>query len=446
MDLPLCGGVSPRVLSAGDQRTVVPLSAACGVSPEAFVGVKPRVVVKAGESVSVGTPLFVDKGCESLRCVSPVSGVVSAIVRGDRRKVLSIRITPDTQQRYVSFGKQKVSALTADAVRQLLIDTGLAMYICQLPYAVVATPTDTPKGIFISALRDMPLECPFEEELYGQEDAWQCGLTALSKIAKVYVGIGADQTSAALTDAKDAEVTVFAGKCPAGNVGVQVNHLAPVNKGEVVWTVDPTVVLFLGRVLLTGELDFRRTIAIAGSEVTKPEYADVTVGTAVMDIVRSRVNDLSVCRVIDGNVLTGVKASDDSFLGPHTSCVTVIPEGSTRDELLGWILPRVNDFSVSRSYFSWLCPKRRYALDARVKGGRRNIIMSGEYDRVLPMDIYGEYLIKALLSGNIDRQEALGIYEVSPADFAVAEFVCSSKLPLQKIVREGLDILRKENA
>ena len=237
----------------------------------------------------------------------------------------------------------------------------------------------------------------------------------------------------------------FRGKCPAGNVGVQVNHISPVNKGEVVWTVEPAAVIFFGRRLNTGRVDLRRTVAVCGSEVKWPAYVDMTVGQQLSTVLDGMVSDGVKVRVIDGNPLTGRVASGDGFLGAHTSEVTVIPEGDDADEMLGWIMPRFGQFSTSRSYFSWLLGKKEYSLDARVKGGERHIIMSGEYDRVLPMDIYGEYLVKAIIAGDIDKMEQLGIYEVSPEDFALAEFVDSSKLELQRIVREGLDMMRKEN-
>ncbi len=445
LSLPLAGAAVPP--PEGAQRERLPLAAEYCLDPRFFVGLKPKVVVREGDAVCVGTPLFVDKTCEAVRCVSPVAGTVSAVVRGERRQLLGVRVRPSVAQPQVPLAPCALSTAQRDDILSLLTASGLFAYITQLPYAVVASPTDVPKAIFVSALRDMPLEGAFETELRGQEEAFQAGLTALSKIAKTFLGIGSQQTAPALTEARDVEVTAFAGRCPAGNVGVHVNHLCPVNKGEVVWTVDPTVVLFIGRLITTGALDLTRTVAVGGAEVRQPQYVDALVGTPLRALLDGQIATADGVRIINGNPLTGVRATlDDGFLGAHTSAVCVIAEGAHADELLGWLLPRLNDFSVSRSYCSWLLPKRRYRLDARVKGGARHMIMSGEYDRMLPMDIYGEYLIKALLAGNIDRQEALGIYEVSPEDFAVAEFVCSSKLELQKIVRQGLDILRKENA
>ena len=230
-------------------------------------------------------------------------------------------------------------------------------------------------------------------------------------------------------------------------MGVQINRVAPVNKGETVWTMAPEAVIFLGRLLRTGKLDFTRTIAVGGSEIEAPQYARVKVGAKLSSILEGQLLPAEHhVRIINGNPLVGQKATMDDFLGAQVTEVTVIPEGDDVHEVLGWIRPRLDSFSTSRSYFSWLSGKKPYTLDCRVKGGERHMIMSAEYESVFPMDIYPSYLIKAIITGDIDRQEALGIYEVAPEDFAPAEFVCSSKLELQRIVREGLDLLRKENA
>ena len=432
---------------AAKQKFSVKAAAQYALVPDDFVGMTPKVVVREGDKVKAGDALFVNKKQTDVKFASPVSGVVQAVVRGDRRKVLRVVVEADKDQQYVDFGQKQVASLDGDAVVKALLEAGLFGYINQLPYAVSTTPDQKPRAVFVSALRDMPLAGDFEYELQGNEEDFQTGLTALSKVAPVYLGIGAKQTSKALTGAKDVEVNVFDGPCPAGNVGVQVNNIAPVNKGEVVWTVDPTAVIFFGRLFRTGKVDLRRLVAVAGSEITKPEYAEVLVGQPIADLLEGKLAAKDHVRIINGNPLTGRKATMDDFVGDHTSEITVIPEGDNVDEMLGWILPRTNDFSVSRSYFSWLFGKNKeYALDARVKGGERHMIMSGEYDKVLPMDIYAEYLIKAIIAGDIDRMEQLGIYEVAPEDFAVAEFVDSSKLELQHIVRQGLDMLRKENA
>lgn len=427
------------------KRTIA-LSDEIGLSPESFPGLKPKVVVREGDRVKAGDALFVDKMCPDVRFASPVSGTVTAVVRGERRKVKNVIVKPDAAQEYVDFGVKDVESLSGGEVVEALLAAGLFGYINQLPYAVTTTPKALPKSIFVSALRDKPLAADFEFELIGNERDFQTGLTALSKIAKTYLGIGRRQGSECLRRAKDVEVNIFDGPCPAGNVGVQVNHLDPVNKGETVWTVEPTAVIFFGRLLNTGRVDLRRTVAVVGSEVVKPAYADVMIGQKISTLLEGNVpSNGGSLRIINGNVLTGAKCTADDYLDAHASELTVIPEGDDADEFLGWIMPRFGQYSTSRSYFSWLAGGKEYALDARVKGGERHMIMSGEYDKVMPMDIYAEYLVKAVIAGDIDKMEALGIYEVAPEDFALAEFVDSSKLELQSIIRRGLDMLRKEN-
>lgn len=417
------------------------------IAPDDFVGVVPKMIVQESEHVKAGDTLFVNKKYEEVTFSSPVSGMIKEIVRGDRRKILYIKIEADQEQEFLDFGKKDVCQLSSQEVIEIILAAGLFGYINQLPYAVSTNPRTLPKAIFVSAFRDMPLANRFEFELQGNEVAFQTGLTALSKITKTYLNRHVNQTSEALTKAQDVELTTFDGPCPSGNVGIQINHISPVNKGDLVWTVDPTVVIFIGRLLLTGQLDLTRTLAIAGSEVKNPVYIDALVGTPLSDLLQNQLIHIDHIRIINGNPLTGRKCNLNDYVGAHTSEICVIPEGDNANELFGWISPRVKQFSASRSYFSWLLGhKKEYVADARIKGGERHMIMSGEYDKVLPMDIYGEYLIKAIITGDIDKQEQLGIYEISPEDFALAEFVDSSKLELQRIVRKGLDILRKENA
>ena len=391
-----------------------------------------------------GGPLFIDKNHPEVQFVSPVSGVVTSVERGARRKVMSITVEAAPEQDFEEFGKKAVSKLDGEAVKEALLNAGMFAFIRQRPYDVIADPTVAPKAIFVSAFDSNPLAPEFEIALKGEEVNFQTGLDALAKIAKTYLSISAKQKSAALTQAGNVTVTVFDGPHPAGNVGVQINHLAPVNKGETVWTIDPQAVIFIGRLFNTGRVDMTRTVAITGSEVLKPAYCKLKVGALLTDVLDGNVTTGKQLRYISGNPLTGKQIPAHGFLGAFHSQVTVIPEGNDVHEMLGWIMPRFNDFSTSRSYFSWLLGKKEYTLDARIKGGERHMIMSNEYDNVLPMDILPEYLIKAIIAGDIDRMEALGIYEVAPEDFAICEFVCSSKMELQRIVREGLDMLRRE--
>ena len=404
---------------AAKEEFQVKKPAVYALMPDDFTGMKPKVVVKENDVVKVGDSLFVDKNHPEIKFVSPVSGRVTMVERGDRRKVLSVRVEADAEQQYVDFGKKNVGQMTAQEVKNLLLESGLFGFFRQRPYDVTANPSDTPKAIFVSAFNSMPLAADFEYVLRGREADFQAGLDALAKMAKTYLGVSSKQTATALT---------------------------AINKGEVVWTLGAEEVIFIGHLLNTGRLDFTRVIAFAGSEVKKPAYCKMTIGQQLSTLIEGNVTTGKSLRVINGNVMTGVKTSADGFLGAHVTEVNVIPEGDDVHEIFGWIMPRFNDYSSSRAYMSWLMGKKEYALDARVKGGERHMIMSGEYDRVFPMDIFPEQLVKAIIAGDIDRMEALGIYEVAPEDFALCEFVDSSKLEVQRIVREGLDMLRKEMA
>ena len=437
LDINLKGKAAAQVVSVKEPKFYA-------LVPDDFTGVTPKVVVKEQEYVMAGGPLFIDKNHPEVKFVSPVSGVVTSVERGARRKVMSITVEAAPEQDFEEFGKKAVSKLDGEAVKEVLLNAGMFAFIRQRPYDVIADPTVAPKAIFVSAFDSNPLAPEFEIALKGEEVNFQTGLDALAKIAKTYLSISAKQKSAALTQAGNVTVTVFDGPHPAGNVGVQINHLAPVNKGETVWTIDPQAVIFIGRLFNTGRVDMTRTVAITGSEVLKPAYCKLKVGALLTDVLAGNVTTGKQLRYISGNPLTGKQISANGFLGAFHSQVTVIPEGNDVHEMLGWIMPRFNDFSTSRSYFSWLLGKKEYTLDARIKGGERHMIMSNEYDNVLPMDILPEYLIKAIIAGDIDRMEALGIYEVAPEDFAICEFVCSSKMELQRIVREGLDMLRRE--
>ena len=426
------------------ELTSVKASKLYALMPADFTRVTPKVVVKPEDKVKAGDPLFVDKTIPELQFVSPVSGKVVAVNRGERRRVLSVVVESDGKFESVEYKAKDVLSLSAGEVKADLLKAGLFAFMRQRPYDVIANPADAPRAIYVSAFNTKPLAVDFEVALKGNEEDFQTGLDALSRIAPVHLGICACQKSTALLVAKNVATTVFKGPHPAGDVGVQINKTAPVNKGEIVWTIGAEEVIFIGRLFNKGKVDFTRTIAVVGSEVKNPSYSKVVLGASLSTLLEGRLCDKNELRIIDGNVLTGKKTTADSFLGAFSTEVTVIPEVLGGDEMLGWIAPRFSMFSTNRSYFSWLTPKRKYAIDARIKGGERHMIMSDEYSKVFPMDIYPEFLIKAIITGNIDKMEQLGIYEVAPEDFALCEFVDSSKLELQRIVREGLDKLRAE--
>ena len=433
--------------AAEQQLAVCPLAETYAVKPADFNGIVPKLAVKEGCSVKAGDPLFVDKATEKIAVVSPVSGTVKAIERGERRKLLRICIESDGKQDYKSFNAPDPQKASGEEVHALMLEAGMAAFLRQRPYDVIADPEQKPKSIFVSAFSTMPLAADFSFVAKGREGDFKTGIAALSRIAPVYVGINPQQINSELLPITHAKVSVFSGPNPAGNVGVQINHIDPVNKGETVWTMGAEHVIMLGELFRTGKVNLTRRIAVAGSMLTAPAYVETLIGAPMTSIIGDKIKGTGHVRIIGGNPLVGERSGMDDYLGAFCTEVCAIPEGEDVNVAFGWIMPRLNQFSTSRSYFSWLFGKsKKYDLDCRIKGGERHIIMSGEYDRVFPMDIYAGYLIKAIITGDIDRQEALGIYEVAPEDFAVAEFVDSSKLELQKIVREGLDLLRKENA
>ena len=416
--------------------------------PDCFEGVVPKVVVKEGDKVKAGDALFINKNCQEMKFASPVSGTVTAVERGERRKVLAVKVQADATQVFTDFGVKDVASLTGEQVKEALLEAGLFGYINQLPYDVVTTPDTTPKAIFVSALRDKPLAADFEFELQGQEKEWQAGLTALSKMAKTCLGIGARQTSAALTSAKDVEVNVFDGPCPAGNVGVQINHVLPIAKRETVWTINVQDLAVIGRLFTKGIVDMQKLVALTGPLAATPQYYRVLPGMPVSAVFGCNVQSGEPVRYVAGNPLSGHQVGLDEMISVYDNQFTALDEGSETHEFMGWLIPRFGDFNASctdpAKPLQRLFGQKEYNWDARLKGGRRAIIVSGEYDKVFPMDIYPEYLIKAMIAGNLDRMEQLGAYEVAPEDFALCEYVCTSKMPLQAIVRAALDNLKNE--
>jgi Na+-transporting NADH:ubiquinone oxidoreductase subunit A len=404
----------------------------------------PKALVREGDAVRMGAPVMCDKMRPEIKFVSPVNGTVSGVNRGEKRKLMSITIKPDEQIAGEPIEMRDLSSYDAGGLKALLLETGLWPYIRQRPYDRVANPSDTPRDIFVTACNSAPL-APDMEFLVNPADGYlQTGLGVLARLTggKVYLGVKAGSPLTALS--RDAETVELDGPHPAGNVGVLINSVRPVNKGEVVWTLNAADVYLIGRMLKEKTFDFSKVIALTGPEFKNRGYARVISGCTVGSVTKGNAAEEHV-RLISGNVLTGTKVAPDDYLGAYDYQITAIPEGDDVDEFFGWAMPGLEKYSMSRSYFSWMRGgKKEYVLDARIRGGRRAMIMSNEYDRVFPLDILPEYLLKAIIAFDIDKMERLGIYEVAPEDFALCEFVDTSKIELQKIVRNGLDLLYRE--
>ncbi len=417
------------------------------VCPEDFHGITPKVAVKVNDRVKAGTALFYEKRHPEMLFASPVSGVVTAIERGEKRRILHFTVQADKEIQYEDFGKKDVASLSSDEVKKSILDAGIWFLIKQRPYDLIANPNKAPRDIFITGFDTAPLAPSYDFILEGQEADLQTGLDALTKLTagKVYLSISPKTTNKGLCNAKNVIINEFDGPHPAGNVGVQINHLSPVNRGETVWTLNALDVAIIGRLFNKGVVDLTRTVALTGSEVKQTGYYQMLIGTELTPIFKNNVTEGITLRYISGNPLTGIKIDENGVLRAYHSQVTVIPEGKEVLEPLGWASLSPNRYSAGCMYPHLKPnPGKKYRLDARIKGGQRAIIMSNEYDKVFPMDIFPEQLIKAIIAFNIDKMENLGIYEVAPEDFALCEFVDTSKLELQKIVRTGLDMLYKE--
>lgn len=424
-----------------------PMASQYALSPLDFEGVTPKLLVKVGDHVDAGTPLFYNKNNERVVFTSSVSGTVSAINRGEKRKILNVVVDADTTQTYKEFGSIDLKSAKREDVVEMLLNSGLWAMLIQRPYGIIADPAQTPKSIFVSTFDSAPLAPDYNFVLSAEKSNIQRGIEVLRKLTDGAVHFGVDAKAAGtMASFQGVEVDSFSGKHPAGNVGVQIHHVDPVNKGEVVWTINIQDLAIVGRLFTNGKVDMTRIIAVAGSEVSAPKYLQVIAGAPIQSIIKGNLKaqaEGDSVRVIAGNVLTGTRVAEDGYFSFYANMLTVIPEGD-KYELLGWCMPRFNKFSVSKSYFSWLCPKKEYRLDSNINGGVRPFIMSDIYEKYLPMDILPVYLIKAILAKDIDKMENLGIYEIVEEDFALCEFVDPSKIDMQQIIREGINLMIKE--
>ena len=437
LNIPISGAAALQA-----KKTIVPDVVA--IKPTDFKGFSPRLLVKEGDKVLAGSPVLADKQRQDILLTSPVSGTVQEIVRGEKRKLLAVLVKPDGTNGAVDFGARKPSGLKAEEVKEVLLKSGLWPFIIQRPYGVVADPALTPKAIFVSAFSTAPLAADTEFVFKDEVPAIQAAVTAVSKLAPVNVCVNSEASAfAKLTDAK---VYVVNGKKhPAGNVGVQISHISPIKKGETVWTLSLLALAAIGKVLTTGKLDLTRKVAVTGPAAVEPSYVTTLPGMPVKALTGYYDGSVET-RFISGDVLTGENVGEGGYLGFFDNQVTLIKEGRER-EVLGWAKPfRFNQFSSSMTYFSWLLPKKKYNMDTNTHGGVRAFVVSDVYGKVLPMDLFPVYLIKACLAGDIEKMEKFGIYEVLPEDFALCEFVDPSKNDIQAIISKGIDLMIKEMA
>ncbi|MCT4674119.1 MAG: Na(+)-translocating NADH-quinone reductase subunit A [Prolixibacteraceae bacterium] len=438
LNIPLEGEAKKVVAKASLAQTYA-------IKPTDFPGLTPKLSVREGATVKAGSPLFYDKNNPEVQYSSPVSGEVVAVIRGERRRILEVVVKADNEIVYEDFKEGNPSSLTKEEIKENLLASGLWPMIKMRPYGIVAKPADTPKDIFISCFDSAPLAPDFEFVLAEEQAHFQAGVDALAKLTdgKVHLGLPEESANKMFKAIKGVETHTFAGAHPAGNVGVQISAISPINKGEIYWTIAPQDVVTIGRLFQKGIYDATRIVALTGSPLDKPQYVETMVGANISSVLQEGVDE-STTRIISGDVLTGTQVKLDGHLSFYSNQISLLPEGNYY-EMFGWALPGLGKFSPSKTFFSWLGSKtKKFKLDTNFHGEERAFVVTGEYEKVLPMDILPVHLFKAILANDIDKMEQLGIYEIIEEDIALCEYVCTSKINIQKILRDGINTMIKE--
>lgn len=431
-------GLAEKVLT----KSVAPADYA--LVPSDFTGVVPKLLVAAGDRVKAGSALFYDKERPEILFTSPVSGVVKEVVRGEKRKILVVVVESDGGSESESFPTLTAGS-SKDEIRTVLLQSGLWPAIVSRPFGFIADPNTTPRDIFITGVDTAPLAADLNYLVQDEAEHISLAVALLAQLTcgKVHLTLASDTTAGALSKVNGVEVHRIEGPHPAGNVGTQIAAIAPIAKGETVWTVGVQHLAMIGRLAATGKADFQKIIALAGSEVKKPHYYKTVAGAALCSVLGDNLKHKEGIRLVNGNPLCGKQTTAQGYVGFYNNEIVALPEGD-HHEFLGWAMPRLGKFSLSKSYFSWLMPRKKYNLDTNLNGGERALVMNDVYNKVMPMDIYPVYLLKAIIAGDIDKMEQLGIYEVVEEDFALCEFVCPSKVEWQSILRAGINKMVKE--
>ena len=444
-DIRIKKGLDIKLVGEAEQITTdITTGGVYAIKPEDFHGIIPKLIAKEGAEIKAGDALFHSKSDERILFSSPVSGKVTEVVRGARRKVLVMKITANETQEFKDFGVQNADKMSAEDVKNHLFASGCWPFIKQRPYDVVANPNQAPKAIYVSGYDSAPLAADYDYTLKGKEAELQAASTAVGKLTegKVHVSISNNSTLSPFADIKGVEIHKLHGPHPVGNVSTQIAQVDPINKGEVVWVITPQDLVVIGELLLTGKFNVKRTIALTGSKFSKPQYVSAIAGANISSITKGL--EAEGARVISGNVLSGMQVKEEGSLGFYDNQITAIPEGDDY-EFFGWNKPIFNKVSTSRALtFSWLSPNKKFDLNTNTNGEHRAFVVTGSYEQVFPLDIYPMQLLKACMYKDLDEMEALGAYEVAPEDFALTEFICVSKQPHQKIIREGLDLMKEE--
>ena len=425
----------------------LPVPKLVALKPSDFSNLMPKMLVKVGDKVKCGSPVFCDKYNDDIKFSSPISGEIKEIVRGAKRRILAVTILSDEKMEQNNSSAKDLSTLNREDLKSELMSNGLWPLIRMRPIDIIALPKDTPKSIFISSFDSNPLSPDYDFIMNGKSAEFNAGLEVLSKLTDGSVHLQIRENSdKVFSEAQNVNINTVDGPHPAGNVGVQIHRIDTLNKGEVVWYVNPQDVMVIGRFSLTGAYDTSKVIAVGGSNIANAKYFKTLSGSSV-DSILKKSDVLENSRIISGNPLTGEQVDMNGFLGFYSQQISVLPEGNQHKFFLteGWLSAGFKKLSASKAYPTWLLPKSKiYNVDTNLNGEERAFVVSGQYEKVFPFDIYPVQLIKSIITNDIEKMENLGIYEVSPEDFALCEFVCTSKINVQDIVRGGLDLVYKE--
>ncbi len=411
---------------------------------------RPKVVVDVGDTVKAGTPILFDKRNENIKYTAPVSGEIVEVKRGEKRKLLEIVILVDKTIEYESFPKHTVSELKSisrEEAQEVMLKSGVWPQLVQRPFGIVADPETTPKSIFISGFDTHPLAPDYDFLLKEQGNYFEAGIEVLKKFTSghVHLSISADrEISKIFTKVSGVDLHKFSGPHPSGNVGVQIHHIDPINKGDIVWTINPYGVVQIGKLILDGKYDASKLVAVTGYEIKEPQYYKTYIGGCVYKLIDNNLNNpVEKVRIISGNVLTGYKLEPKGYVGFYDHMITVIKEGAEYD-FLGWIKPSSKRLSFQRAVglLSFMNPNQEFKLDTNTRGEERAFVQTGIFEKVTPMDILPVHLLKAIMAEDYDEMEALGIFEVVEEDLALCEFVDVSKHNIQEIVRDGINLIQ----
>ena len=445
-DIKIKSGLTINLKGAAEnivKKAALPKS--ISLNPADFHLIIPKMVVKIGDHVNAGAVVFYSKNNQEVKFCSPVSGNIKDIVRGEKRKIIEIIIDLDSSQKSKNFTTSKFENFKRDDIIAFLLESGCWPFINQRPYDIIANPSDTPKSIFISTFNTAPISADIQIILDDQKNEFITGVKVLRKLTDGNLNICVKKDNQSfINEINDVIIHNVSGPHPAGNVGVQIHHIDPINNGEKVWTVSPEDVAIIGRLFLTGNYNPLRTIAVSGPPVKYPQYYKTIAGSKLSEIINDAGVSDGLLRYINGDVLSGRSVEKDNYLGFYNNTFSVLREGNHYN-MFGWI-PFINNKvpSIYKTSFSWLFPNKKYDLDTNMNGEERAFVVTGEMERVFPMDILPMQLLKECMIGDIEKMENLGIYEVAPEDFSLIDYSSSSKIEAQHIIRKGLDLMISE--